>query len=86
MAKRVTKKPMGNGDSLTSTIPAVRRPAPPPPAPAPKLRVPTQDQIRQRAYEIFLRRKGGPGDPHSDWVQAETELKAEFARQAEHGR
>ncbi len=42
--------------------------------------MPTEDQIRARAYEIFLRRNGGPGDAHSDWLQAERELKAEMSR------
>lgn len=32
------------------------------------------DLIRQRAYEIFLARKGGPGDSASDWARAEREL------------
>ena len=41
---------------------------------------PTQEQIRARAFEIYLRRKGGPGDAHSDWVQAERELSAELNR------
>lgn len=40
----------------------------------------TADQIRQRAYEIYLRRNGGPGDQTSDWVQAEQELRRELAR------
>ncbi len=35
---------------------------------------PTQEQIRARAYEVFLRRNGGPGDAHDDWLQAEREL------------
>lgn len=34
----------------------------------------TPDCIRQRAYEIYLRRNGGPGDEASDWAQAEKEL------------
>lgn len=35
---------------------------------------PTDEQIRRRAYEIFLARNGGPGDALTDWVQAEREL------------
>ena len=35
----------------------------------------TEDQIRERAYHIFLQRNGGPGDAHSDWQQAERELR-----------
>ena len=36
---------------------------------------PTAEQIRRRAYEIFLSRNGTPGDPMTDWVQAERELR-----------
>jgi len=37
----------------------------------------TEQQIRQRAYEIFLsrQREDVPGDPVSDWVRAEQELR-----------
>jgi hypothetical protein len=35
---------------------------------------PTYDQIQARAYEIFLRRCGAPGDQLQDWLQAESEL------------
>ena len=35
---------------------------------------PGDDQIRQRAYEIYLRRDGRPGDPAEDWFCAEREL------------
>jgi len=37
---------------------------------------PTQDQIRRRAHEIYLRRDGLPGNPVLDWLQAELELGA----------
>jgi hypothetical protein len=37
---------------------------------------PTIEQIRQRAYEIYLSRKGRPGEPLLDWFQAELELHA----------
>ncbi len=36
---------------------------------------PTQEQIRIRAHQIFLARGGTPGNPVSDWLQAEQELK-----------
>lgn len=37
---------------------------------------PSADQIRQRAYHIYVERlaKGGTGDPQSDWLRAEREL------------
>jgi hypothetical protein len=37
----------------------------------------TADQIRARAYQIFLARAGRLGDPDADWLQAERELMAE---------
>ena len=37
-------------------------------------RTPTDEEIRQRAYEIYLSREGGPGNELEDWLQAEREL------------
>jgi hypothetical protein len=39
-------------------------------------RKPTEEQIRSRAYEIFLARNGTQGDPLADWLQAKNELEA----------
>jgi hypothetical protein len=39
------------------------------------LSIPTEEQIRLRAYQIYLDRGGRPGSPEADWFQAETELK-----------
>lgn len=38
---------------------------------------PTQDDIRLKAHAIFESRlrTGAPGDPMSDWLQAEQELR-----------
>jgi hypothetical protein len=38
------------------------------------------EDIRKRAYEIFLRRGGAAGDPVADWLQAELELRGEHGR------
>ncbi|MGH7242026.1 MAG: DUF2934 domain-containing protein [Phycisphaerales bacterium] len=38
------------------------------------------ERIRERAYFIFLARKGQSGDSHADWAQAERELRSEAAR------
>ncbi len=40
--------------------------------------MPTEEQIRLRAYEIYLRRGNAPGTPESDWAQAERELIEEL--------
>jgi len=35
---------------------------------------PTEDEIRQRAYEIHLDRERACGGPLDDWLEAEAEL------------
>jgi hypothetical protein len=37
---------------------------------------PTEEEIRFRAYQIFLRRGCAHGHDHEDWLQAERELRA----------
>jgi len=41
---------------------------------------PTQDEIKARAFQIYLARNGRPGDSNSDWLQAERELRAEKSK------
>ena len=36
----------------------------------------TEDDVRLRAYEIYLKRGANPGDEVGDWLQAERELRA----------
>lgn len=35
-----------------------------------------EDDIRRRAYEIYLERNGSPGDEYEDWLSAEREILA----------
>jgi hypothetical protein len=37
---------------------------------------PTEDDIRRRAYQMYLERGGGHGMDFEDWLRAESELKA----------
>ena len=37
----------------------------------------TEDEVRLRAYEIYLERGANPGDEVRDWIQAERELLAD---------
>ncbi len=39
---------------------------------------PTDAQIRERAHQIWLERRGVSGNPTLDWLQAEMELVAEM--------
>jgi hypothetical protein len=43
----------------------------------PASRVIPEDAIRQRAYEIYLRRGMEDGRADEDWFEAETELRGE---------
>jgi hypothetical protein len=41
---------------------------------------PSQEEIAQRAYELYLQRGSVPGHETDDWLQAEAELSAEEAQ------
>ncbi len=41
---------------------------------------PTEEQIRRRAYELYLERGASPGADISDWLRAEQELRAVAGR------
>lgn len=34
-------------------------------------------KIRERAYQLFLQRGNGPGDPTHDWLKAEEQIHEE---------
>ncbi|HXN51392.1 MAG TPA: DUF2934 domain-containing protein [Candidatus Acidoferrum sp.] len=38
---------------------------------------PTQEEIALRAFQIYLKRGGAPGNELEDWIQAETQLAVE---------
>jgi len=83
MARRVpTSTPTQTRSSPGTTVPV--RPTDPA-APGVPIREITlqEDEVRRRAYEIYLRRAsgtGGAGDAASDWYEAERELRAEKVR------
>jgi hypothetical protein len=68
MAKQTTKRTTTKTGSTSKSITKARTKA-----------VLSEEQIRCRAYEIFLQRNGGPGDAHADWLQAERELTQELS-------
>ena len=63
-----TKKPASKSGAAVADPPPARRPAP------------AAEQIQARAYEIYLARGGCDGDAHSDWLQAEQELRSRVKR------
>lgn len=40
------------------------------------------EEIRRRAYELFLERQGVAGDQAQDWLKAEREVRARYASQS----
>ena len=44
-----------------------------------KANVDLDEEIRRRAYELYLERKGIAGDPTQDWFIAEREVRARYA-------
>lgn len=49
-------------------------PAPPKQDVVPASQESIEEKIRNRAYELYESRAGAPGDPESDWYQAEAEI------------
>lgn len=47
---------------------------------------PTKNEIRDRAYFLYLARGGEQGDPQADWLEAERQLREELQRTAWSGR
>ncbi len=41
---------------------------------------PDREDIKRRAYDLYLARGGGEGDAVEDWLQAEKELQPRAAR------
>ena len=41
-----------------------------------------EEEIRLRAYELYLQRKGTPGDEMQDWLTAEREIHSRYGKVA----
>lgn len=87
MAKGDKKKHDRKGEAKVEKAvkPVVKAPAPAPAAPKgtamPERKgtkvPPTDHEIRVRAQQLWEARKGHGGDPTSDWIEAERQLRAE---------
>lgn len=78
---KVGRKPAA-AKALVAKIAKVAKPKPVAP-PEPEIVI-TNDDIALRAYFIAERRQamGWPGDSSSDWIEAESQLRAEAKRKA----
>jgi len=43
-----------------------------------------EEEIRVRAYELYLQRRGTAGDPNQDWLMAEREIRSRYGNLARH--
>lgn len=69
-------------------VDALRKESPIQVVPAPSFRrvvrvpEPTKNEIRVRAYELYVARNGVDGSPDQDWLEAERQLREEALRKA----
>jgi len=49
---------------------------------APPIPINVEEEIRRRAYELYMQRGCTPGQDHSDWVEAEREIMARYTQQS----
>jgi hypothetical protein len=43
-----------------------------------------EEEIRCRAYELYVQRRGTAGDQNQDWLMAEREIRSRYGSQARH--
>jgi hypothetical protein len=43
---------------------------------------PSEEEIRSLAYALYLQRRGTPGRPIDDWLEAERQLQARLSPQS----
>lgn len=85
--EKLANRPSGNGSSnVAATAPV--HPAPVHPAPVNLAPVNLEEEIRRRAYELYLQRRatagGDQGNQHQDWLIAEHEIRARYDLLAHH--
>lgn len=84
----MARRTPGNGINNRSkkAAPSIQTPAMQVVADARKNVVPIslEDEIRRRAYEIYLGRGSTPGSEHEDWLAAEREIHSRYSRQQQH--
>lgn len=73
MAAKLTEKTVRRARKATSAKPAA--------LPASEQASPSamEEEIRRRAYEIYLQRGATPGSESEDWLSAEREVRARAA-------
>jgi hypothetical protein len=76
------RKNSGNGSTPRTRKPKVVEASTPAPvvAESRKILVPInlEEEIRQRAYEIYVERGSTPGNEHQDWLTAEREVRSRY--------
>ncbi len=74
----MSRKTNGNGNKSRSkkaaAIPQVPTVSAVPEVRTTELAINLDDEIRRRAYEIYLERQGNPGTENEDWLAAEREV------------
>jgi len=83
--EKLANRPSGNGSSNVAAT------APVHPAPVNLAPVNLEEEIRRRAYELYLQRRataggdqGDQGNQHQDWLIAEHEIRARYDLLAHH--
>jgi hypothetical protein len=82
MAQKTTENSKRRSKKIASVEPLsvveMRKDAPAGSLPVPSL----EEEIRRRAYELFLERGGTPGHESEDWITAEREVRSRQLQRA----
>ena len=77
-SKKPTTRSKSNGGTSAATAPAPIKQTNQASAPQPILMM-SEEEVRARAYELYLQRHPHGGTPEEDWYRAEAELRGKSA-------
>ena len=80
MAIQSNKSNKAKSEKAPPPKPVAKAPTPMPPAKPMKAHEPTQEEIRARAYEIYLSEGCKEGSDLENWARAEKELRSKGGR------
>lgn len=80
--KQTETNPENNLTTMPQAAPNITVAAPEFKKHAAPIPINVEEEIRRRAYELYMQRGCTPGQDHSDWVEAEREIMARYTQQS----
>lgn len=76
--RKASLKPVSTNGNGTEVLETTSAPVDPIEKSSAAVKTSLEEQIRQRAYELYLQRQGQHGSPEQDWLQAAAEIRSQY--------